>query len=156
MKCSSCENELDSEEAADPRIDPDDGKPLCDECYREDYENVCSLCENLYEKQDADSRPGELIIVFKDTDGNPSGYYRVRRWPIFGGPLLGGGMYWDSLRYVAPLSTEERRPSRRESYVAGPLCPDCQQKIEARIRADSKRRVTLRRRLIKRHKGTTT
>lgn len=138
--CSMCMNELNEEEREYPHTDPADGKPICDSCYQENYEDTCTRCEKNFDTNDANSRPGELVIVMKPVDEMPCGYYRVQHWPVF----CGSHLYWDALRFYASMDEKGRQDS---VYTAGTLCPNCQKAVEHTERARAGRMIRMHQRL---------
>jgi len=81
--CSYCGNDLSEEELEYPRED-ESGDIMCDNCYYDNYEEICPICENSYIKQNT---PEETyFIVSKDTEkdaGIKAGVYQVLKYPVF-------------------------------------------------------------------------
>lgn len=87
LTCEWCGELLKVEEADNPERYAV-GNVICDECYSENYEQLCPLCENLFEYEEFG--PGELYFVLTATDaGVPPGIYVANRFPYFGGSVLG-------------------------------------------------------------------
>lgn len=52
IECSFCGGPLEDEEAENPRLDPDDGEPMCDDCYHDHCEFTCCCCAEYGETKD--------------------------------------------------------------------------------------------------------
>lgn len=139
MKCASCGVLLDGEEQEHPERDGD-GNPICDECYREEFMDVCERCQDWTNKTDLDSQPGTLIVVFSaaparggDGDLQP-GYYRVVSWPFFANGMFEGHFYAAALRRVAELDERGLKAALLCASMGAPLCGACRVQIETSLK----------------------
>lgn len=92
-KCSYCYNELDEEEIEYPRTD-ETGDIICDNCFKENYQDYCPLCEEHY---DTPTKPEEtFFVISKESEskaGVEAGFYKVKSWPYWVG-ATGLGFQW--------------------------------------------------------------
>ena len=121
IACELCGEALNEEEVASPRLD-DDGKPICDECFHEEYEFVCCLCEEYGFVEDQHN----FVVVF-DTEEVKPGIYRVLKAPYWCHSYFSAWLYPDALEYVAPL------PMPEHDYPCGHLCKTCQDKLGLKL-----------------------
>jgi len=123
LECEQCGKALDGEELEFPRKE-EDGTVLCDECWHEEYEFTCCLCEEygLVEHQHA------FVVVF-DAEGAGAGIeklgiYRVIRTPYWCSNYFNAWLFPDAVKWVAPLP-----PVVEDYYPCGHLCLSCQEEL---------------------------
>lgn len=136
-ECSYCGDPLQGEELEGPYKDADDNT-MCDSCYSDYYEEICPRCCELVPNEELDGEVGRLIYVRAGASMgrervSPGGYYRVKRWPFFGGSLLGpGSLYPEALELVAVPDAElielQGSDARCES---GGICLVCEREVMA-------------------------
>lgn len=121
--CTKCGVELDEEEREDPRLDSD-GDPICDDCYREDYQFMCCICQDFH---DDTREKHSMIIVFEDVHGTAPGVYEIIAHPYYYDCMIDAGFYDWALRRIGDV------PDGAEDgwAAAGHMCLGCQEKIRA-------------------------
>lgn len=133
LVCTRCEDALDDYEAENPYRD-DSGKILCDECYREEYEGICDLCHETVEAKELESKPGELIAVWREAPGLcckvEPGYYRVKEWPIYAHGMIEGYLFSDAIEKISDLFGRGLKAAKESEALCGTLCEDCRGRIE--------------------------
>lgn len=148
--CSYCGEELHGEELESPYKD-ESGDIMCDNCYTDHYEDYCDLCDNIVENTELESKPGELIAVWREAPGLcctiAPGYYRVKQWPIFyAAGMIGGYIFPDAIEKVIDLDDEGRKTAEEYDKLCGKLCGTCRNRIEALLgnaRVERPRRLRL-------------
>lgn len=124
-KCSSCGEDLGQEEAESPRLDDDDGEPICDDCYHEHYEFTCCCCEEYGHVDDQH----KLLVVFEETSDVKPGVYKVIRTPYVTHAMIGEGwLHPGALERIADVN-----PDMSSDYPCGHLCAGCQAKVLAQF-----------------------
>ncbi len=129
-KCDWCEYDLDDEERESPRLNGSD-EPICDDCYQEEYEFPCCLCEN-YDEQDVQH---EMLVVFVPTSASGGDKVQPGVYAITGGPYWGTDYFssWldaSQLAWLCPLPESLRDDD--PFYPVGHLCRDCQKEMQVR------------------------
>lgn len=137
-ECTYCGNELrDPHEIANPPTD-EDGDIICDECYRDRYEEICERCGEYAQKTDMDTSKGSLIAVWTEAPGRPDdlapGYYRVNAWPLYADGMIEGYMFSGNIERVADLDDKGERAAQNAWVNCGPLCSECRGKIEETLK----------------------
>lgn len=131
--CTECETPLNDEELQSPHTN-DQGLVLCDQCHTELYMDTCSRCQNIVANTELESRPGEVIVIYRtapsDNDSLEPGYYRVKAWPFFGGPLVGTTYFYSSsLERLSDLDETARQAMDYTWHLSGPICEACQNTV---------------------------
>lgn len=134
MPCEYCGRELYDWELEEPHHD-EQGAIMCDDCYDDNYRNICQLCEESYEKPTA---PEELFfIVSKETASsvafNPikPGIYQTISWPYFMGSTFGFEMLFeDSIKLIRECDINSMLSKLYDSKEIGAdeICPCCAEK----------------------------
>lgn len=131
--CSYCGEELKGEELESPYKD-EGGDIICDECYQAHCEGYCDLCGNIVENTELESKPGELIAVWREAPGLcctiEPGYYRVKRWPFYADGMIEGYLYPDAIEKVMDLDDEGRKTAEEDNTLCGILCAECRKRLE--------------------------
>jgi hypothetical protein len=84
--CPICDKPLDEEEAENPRREPDeDGRVICDNCFRDKYIEHCKVCENSIEPEDQN----RIILPEGDSNGLEPGIYGILQRPYYMTDCLG-------------------------------------------------------------------
>jgi hypothetical protein len=145
LVCSFCDNDLTDEEMESPRHDPDDGKPVCDECYTDHFEFNCCACEEYGDVEDQH----KYIVVFETVDDVEPGFYRVKSTPYYTSGLIGSSWLhpW-ALVLVKPLPVrwlayvsitgkeiyqELKADDLPDGFPCGHLCANCQKAALASV-----------------------
>ena len=134
-KCSFCGDALDIEESGNPHTDPNDGEPVCDDCYHEHFEFTCCDCQEYGDVKDQHN----LLVVFEEVDscGGPTrkvapGVYRIKEGPYHGGPIIGSGyLYGGNLKRIADVNPD----MGGNGYPCGHLCLECQNRVLSQFKA---------------------
>lgn len=124
MECAYCGESLVGEEADDPRKDGS-GDVMCDECWHDQHEYTCDLCEDYEECGD---HQHEMLVVWETVGGSGGrsvepGIYRIVEWPYWTSDMLSMWLHKESLSCIAAL------PAGKQGRGCGHLCRKCQAKI---------------------------
>ncbi len=125
--CSNCGRSIDDLCVDDlPYVDPDSGRPLCTDCWFDDFQFKCCSCWN-YEDV---SRQHEVLVVTDEAAGVMPGIYLIKHMPYYAAPVVGHDQLYDSALHrvcdiPAGLSVDTER------YPCGHLCLECRQRIPA-------------------------
>ncbi len=165
IKCECCGNTLEECEIEYLRSEDE---TICGECYHERYEFTCHWCEEYGEKSE-ECAIGSLFVLFESVRSRPpclqkqpdwydsteremrAGVYRITKWPMYWDAMLDSGLYAESFEWVLPLPEELARNGGYAGYPCGPLCPECQRKLEAEAERD--KAWSQRERMIGRRRG---
>lgn len=87
-ECIRCGEPADEES---PYMEGED--PICDDCYRDNYQEYCPLCEEYYDKPE---NPEDTYFVVTKT-GAPvvnveHGVYQATDWPVSISDIFGGNI----------------------------------------------------------------
>lgn len=139
LSCTDCGHGFQLEVDAEPDTNHD-GEPICTDCYLDANFDDCALCGESVQKEELESKPGELIVIFErvpalgDDDLLP-GYYRVLGWPFFSQGLIGSGYFHATrLTRVARLDTRGKAQAKNADCPSGPMCRECQRLKLTRLR----------------------
>ena len=118
---------------------------ICDECWREEHYFTCHNCEEDEDKakecvigtlfalwERVEVRCGPDVEWIDDGEMIP-GIYRIIKWPMYYDGIIEAGLYGDAFQWVSPLTEEMVRKGTYADYPCGPLCGDCQAKIEGQV-----------------------
>lgn len=130
-ECSYCGNDLDEEEVENPRRDESEDI-MCDQCYEDNYQNYCSLCEETYDKP---TKPEETFFVVakevsEECEVEP-GFYKVLDWPYWLGATGFGFemLFKNSIELVkaADINSMLKKfyGKYAEEFGADEICPEC-------------------------------
>lgn len=123
-ECTWCGEPLTPEELAHPCKAA--GAPICCHCEMDHFWFTCSLCE-IQAPKDEEGKIGLCIVVTEKGVATP-GVYRVRRWPIFGQPMIGAGhLYEEAVEWVAPLPNPKTIDT--QGAPCGYVCAACSEKF---------------------------
>lgn len=127
--CAWCAREFDQEERRSPQKSTA-AEAICDSCYRDEYSDNCTRCEEMFDKTELSPAPGKLIGVWRDAPALcgeiKAGYYRVLRWPIYADGMIEGYFFPNALQRVGPLDEAGLHSAEEEQAMAGPMCEGCQ------------------------------
>lgn len=105
--------------------DPESGRPMCEDCFDEHFNERCDVCGETMLKEDH-----FFVVIAERVEQGPyykdveAGYYRVLDYPIYFGPLLGTGTFdTGHLHYLGPLTGKEY-----QHLENGHACIDCVRK----------------------------
>lgn len=104
---------------------------VCEDCEDEHYREVCSICEDSFEKALKAEDYYFCLITDDATKEYPAGIYRTLEWPYYFAPLIGrGGMFYPGavklLRKIDLKSIKRAEVGKQcEDVSSGEICPDC-------------------------------
>ena len=78
--CDKCGDIFELNEGEAPATYHNSEIIICDDCYEELYEDICPLCENLYDKPE---RPTDGYFYASHESGLVPGFYHVLDYPVF-------------------------------------------------------------------------
>lgn len=126
-ECPWCGKEMNDEERESPRFDSD-GKPMCDDCYHQEYEWTCAKCEE-YEHEDYRGGINCLFVVIDDEEaGVPVGTYRVKEHPYYDSDLFSSSFLQWAIEQVDG-NTHGLTEEKTDYYPVGHLCRECARKL---------------------------
>jgi hypothetical protein len=132
-ECTWCGNDLEPDEIESPRRD-DDGDPMCDACYHDEYMFSCCKCENYAPLSERDNVGDIFVIVDEDEAELPIGIYEILSLPYWSSDMLSS----DFIKYAIKKVSDYTFGMSIENinYAAGHFCQDCQNKIRETIQND--------------------
>lgn len=115
--CPICDEPLNEEELESSRKEPiGEHRVICDECYRDHYEEPCIVCEELMEYEDQKY----IILPNGDSRGIDPGIYKILKNPFYLSDCLGS---FEVIReHVKKLATV---PESIKVDEGGFICPRC-------------------------------
>ena len=122
MKCTYCENELDKEESKNPRTDSD-GDIICDECFHEEYEEVCPLCGDYFEKGNPQEGEYYFAITKNDDCRVQPGVYVAVTFPFYIDNMFTQRVITNNVEKVGDLEGNDLNVWR-----GGRICLECVKK----------------------------
>lgn len=136
-ECTSCGVSLSDEELENPRRDSG-GDVICDSCYSDEFEDWCSLCDEVVDKDELEASPGHIVAVYSDApvrggDDLKAGYYRVLSWPFFADGMVEGYFIGGTLERLADLDDKGKRAAKDQSCLSGPMCKRCRDRVEGTL-----------------------
>lgn len=126
QKCTSCEEDLDGEEIENPRKDKD-GSILCDDCYDEEYEHHCPICEEFfYEDLNAKITPKYLMVLqmVGDDVGLTAGIYEIIRYPFFADGIIEMHIFKRAVKRIC-----DNPPDIQDCCTLYYICDECAAKL---------------------------
>ena len=126
-KCTRCEELLKGEELESPCHDDDDGKILCDRCYRERYMFTCYVCEN--DGHVSQQGRGHLLIANDAEEcGMSRGIYKIKECPYYTHNYFNMWFHPEALE----LTTIQVPALGEKWYPSGHVCAECESKLTKR------------------------
>ena len=129
VKCTACDEEFDIEYEG---VDIDD-EYYCDHCRHENVFN-CPECGD-YELEKHRGDIGTVLIVknLEDEDaGVPDGIYEIKRWPYYGGSMLGLGHIFDfSVKRIGEIQ-KGMDDAFMDGYACAHVCRHCSEVVKRR------------------------
>jgi hypothetical protein len=125
--CDACETPLNDEEAETPYAR--NGLVWCDRCYREEFEFLCSWCEEYGDVEDQH----RYVAVFDAEEAGLAleGFYRVIETRYYTQAMIGcGWLHPRALRWWGHLPPGLEEP---DGYPVGHFCGGCQQRMLEQI-----------------------
>jgi hypothetical protein len=131
IKCTWCGDDLEEEQAKDPRLDIA-GDPICDGCYESEYMFTCCKCEE-YEEKEYQGSIGSLLVVTEEIDGDRKrvkpGVYEIVKHPFYVDYMVGGHLIEDSLKHLCAVP----EGVDNGGYPSGFLCCECAEKLKEEL-----------------------
>jgi hypothetical protein len=124
LRCDRCGEPLDAEAMVAPRTEHHGLTPICDACYREQYEEPCSWCEEYFETPATRRFFG--VFDHEAVEAPLPGFYRIVYTPFYTQPLIGQG--WISPSAVQWVGFLPDRLVEPDGYPCGFFCPACEQR----------------------------
>lgn len=121
--CSFCGEILIPEQAANPMLDKNDGKPCCDDCFHEKFEFTCFWCGN-YEDEDYMDK---ILVITEECGGLPAGTYRILELPYFTSNYF--SMWWDKSALERIGGIPPGFIIEEDDYPSGHLCSGCAERV---------------------------
>lgn len=107
------------------------GDNICDTCYSDKYEDICTICEETYNKPTC---PEETFFVLSKKTGvgleMKGGVYRVLSWPYTVNCLIGGFQNFNPrsvelMKEIDINSIQRQLYKHKNSIDGGEICQDC-------------------------------
>lgn len=135
-ECPSCGAPLDDEERESPRLDWEE-KPICDDCYQEEYQYRCCNCEEHYDQDDQDGQDVQhkMLVVFVPTSASygdkvQPGIYRITGSPYWSTDYFSSCLHTNKLKWLCKVP--DVLQNDEHYYPVGHLCEECQQEMKQR------------------------
>ena len=127
LQCCNCTQSLAPDEAEAPY--ERDGHVWCDPCYHDEYEFICSWCEEYGDI----AVQHRYVAVFDADEAEVSlpGLYRVDHAPYYTSGYVGSG--WLHSRAVTWLGYLPPESDAEGSYPCGHFCEYCQDRALTHI-----------------------
>lgn len=138
-KCDSCNIsifELDDF----PEVNQKHDFVLCEECYDEEYREICPICEDFYDTLDGDT---DYFVINEEASKelkHTPGIYKILERPFFYGDIISGfdNFYPESIELVTPIRINEYKQvdvgDGFQEVTSGHICPDCIEKFTKKDR----------------------
>lgn len=136
--CSRCGNDLSEDEMEAPRED-ESGEIMCDDCYSDNYEELCPICSNIYDKP---TTPEDTyFVISKETEHEAemkAGFYQVLRYPVFCAATGGLGptyMYPENCKLLRECDIDSmlnklyNKGNHNHRINTNFCCPSCAEKF---------------------------
>ena len=109
---------------------PEDGHPICMDCYHEYYEDTCCLCEDYFLKPEWSDEPEFFVIGIAsledwkiDSRRLRPGIYEIVGHPFYASGIIEMHLYYENFRRIGNLFPH--RIHDFDGYPMGVICPDC-------------------------------
>ena len=134
--CSICTGKIKLADEDEPYVD-EEGKPICFDCFIDEYQGECGRCCNYVDNEEIESKPGELVVFFVEVPSYRRemlpGYYRVLKWPFYSQNIIGSGWIENgAVVKVADLDDEGKGNEEIIGTPCAPMCYSCRKVIEER------------------------
>ena len=122
VPCTHCGRDIPGDEMENISRDQD-GDPICDECYYDQYHFRCSLCG----EHEHNRHQHNVMVVYEDgvIGGQKPGLFQIIDLPYYMDGMIEGYVIESAVKRVGPL------PKGAQSdgyYPAGHLCRQCVKK----------------------------
>lgn len=112
----------------------DDGDAICDECYHDNYEFACCVCQ---EYGHVDDQHNMIAVfdpeIFGEDDakyGWRRGVYMVISSPYYTSAMIGHGwLHTWALDWIGEIPRDKGEFESPQGYPCGHLCDECQRKL---------------------------
>lgn len=74
-------------------------KIWCSDCFWEEYEHVCIVCEHRVLKATVGNK-GDLFILAEERDGLKAGLYQIINLPYYGDDMLSQWLWRDAVKLI--------------------------------------------------------
>ncbi len=124
-KCQYCDKSI--WELTDFPVVVLDDRILCEECYDENYYEVCDLCEEKYEKvEEQEEFPKAPFYYNRSDPEHVAGIYEAINYPIWSSNYFECDVFWDNVRLVCTLKDFiEKKKWKDDIEGAEHICDDC-------------------------------
>ncbi len=95
-------------------------KIYCDDCYHENFEFICPICEEHHENPE--EPVDHYVYLHNEQDGYIPGFYNVVKFPLFSGDMFFTWLWDDALRLA---STNRVSEVGEYEYPSGFICKEC-------------------------------
>jgi DNA-directed RNA polymerase subunit RPC12/RpoP len=128
FKCSNCGKNIF--ELNDFPVIRDD-MVFCEECYSDEYDEICSLCEEIEERKDNEEEQpfpkNPFFYSVKDDEEHIPGIYEAIKYPIWSSNGFSTDIWWDNVKFVCSKEDYLKQyPDRKDNFEnAEYICNDC-------------------------------
>lgn len=129
-ECDSCGHSIfDMDDF--PEVNQKHDIVLCDECYNEEYLEICPICEDSYDTLDGDT---DYFVINEEASKelkHTPGIYKILNRPFFYGDIVFGfdNFYPESIELITPIRINEYKQikvgSGFQEVTSGHICPYC-------------------------------
>ena len=115
LECSHCSNQIEEDYYRER-----DNDIYCDNCYHEQFEFTCPICEEYCEEG---KKPEECFIyLHKEQDGYQPGFYNVKEFPVTISDMFSGWICDGALELASPTKVYKHD---KDEEPCGYICKEC-------------------------------
>ena len=115
LECSHCGNQIEEDYYREK-----DNEIYCDNCYHEQFEFTCSICENYHDEPETPQE--NFIYLHKEQDGYQAGFYNVKRFPVTISDMFSGWICSDALELASATKVYKHD---KDEELSGYICKEC-------------------------------
>lgn len=115
LECCHCGNQIEEDYYREK-----DNDIYCDNCYHEQFEFTCPICEEYCEEG---KKPEECFIyLHKEQDGYQPGFYKVKEFPVTISDMFSGWICEGALELASPTKVYKHD---KDEEPSGYICKEC-------------------------------
>lgn len=105
---------------------------MCEECYSDEYESICDVCEEIYERRE-DKKMYLVVSETNDDEADKIGIYEVLQFPYFISNHFFASLYEENIKLVRECRIESMLNNiynkQHKILYADNICQDCAEKF---------------------------
>lgn len=115
LECCHCGNEIDEDYYREK-----DNEIYCDNCYHEQIEFTCPICEDYHENPETPQE--HFVYLHSEQDGYKPGFYNVLRFPVYISDMFSATLCSDALKLASDTKVYKHD---KEENLSGFICKEC-------------------------------